>query len=381
MKMLCGFFLLLFTMNLQVNCADVSIYGSPESVNAKGTVTSVTDNSSSTQLISEASESEANQPVVTPVPEKAKEFPPGGFYVVLRSYFPKIPDLSKTVVQPTKEGEEARPMKPSEWLATQSVEALEWVPSDKPMFVYFPKEWDNPLNDKSKLTKGLKVSAPATMEFTNKEGVSAKITGAILYQVEGTFDTQEELIQAFPQPTPEGQPATVPNIELVDATTGIFGTNEANDVGSFVTSIGPLEADWSKEHITLAKQFIHDLLEKLGCFIATVVFETPDAPQLNVLREFRDKILMTSPEGALLVGYYYQHGPYWARDLRHHPVIKAMLRPIFVSAAFVLENLNLENPTTKAVFHELVDWVEWCASPLIENEQPPTLLDPTNPNP
>ena len=46
--------------------------------------------------------------------------------------------------------------------------------------------------------------------------------------------------------------------------------------------------------------------------MATVVYGDPLAPQLRVLRRFRDKVLMRFEAGRRLVSFYYRYGPGWA---------------------------------------------------------------------
>ena len=45
--------------------------------------------------------------------------------------------------------------------------------------------------------------------------------------------------------------------------------------------------------------------EPAGCFVATVVYGNPEAPQVQVLREFRDTVLMEHPIGRRFVDFYY----------------------------------------------------------------------------
>lgn len=49
--------------------------------------------------------------------------------------------------------------------------------------------------------------------------------------------------------------------------------------------------------------------KKSGCFIATAAYGTPQAPQIDVLRQFRDERLMTDPFGRACVKGYYTLSP------------------------------------------------------------------------
>lgn len=65
---------------------------------------------------------------------------------------------------------------------------------------------------------------------------------------------------------------------------------------------------------------------KAGCFIATVVYSDPDAPQLSTLREYRDNSLMNSLLGRALVYFYYLASPPIAAWLIHQPRCAGLVR-------------------------------------------------------
>lgn len=54
-------------------------------------------------------------------------------------------------------------------------------------------------------------------------------------------------------------------------------------------------------------------MSKKGCFIATAVYGDYDAPEVLVLRAFRDKSLMKNSIGRLLVAIYYAISPSLAK--------------------------------------------------------------------
>jgi hypothetical protein len=75
------------------------------------------------------------------------------------------------------------------------------------------------------------------------------------------------------------------------------------------------------------------LLEKGGCFIATAVYGSYDAPEVGVLRHFRDAVLATNLLGRRLVRGYCCVSPPIARLLGRHCglcrfVRAALMQPI-----------------------------------------------------
>jgi hypothetical protein len=62
------------------------------------------------------------------------------------------------------------------------------------------------------------------------------------------------------------------------------------------------------------------------CFIATAAYGYYSAPQVRVLRAFRDKYLLTNAPGRAFVHWYYRNSPPAARYISMHPVWKAVVR-------------------------------------------------------
>jgi len=63
-----------------------------------------------------------------------------------------------------------------------------------------------------------------------------------------------------------------------------------------------------------------------GCFIATAAYGTPMAKEIEILREFRDKYLMTNPVGKGLVEFYYRVSPPIAEFITKYPSLKPIVR-------------------------------------------------------
>jgi hypothetical protein len=68
------------------------------------------------------------------------------------------------------------------------------------------------------------------------------------------------------------------------------------------------------------------------CFIATAAYGYSSAPEVKVLRAFRDRYLLTSVPGRMFVQWYYQHGPAAATFLNDHPEYKPLVRAALMPA-------------------------------------------------
>jgi hypothetical protein len=66
------------------------------------------------------------------------------------------------------------------------------------------------------------------------------------------------------------------------------------------------------------------------CFIATAAYGTDMANQLNILREFRDQVLLKSAVGARFVETYYELSPPVANFIAKSDFLRAAVRVLFV---------------------------------------------------
>jgi Periplasmic copper-binding protein (NosD) len=69
-----------------------------------------------------------------------------------------------------------------------------------------------------------------------------------------------------------------------------------------------------------------------GCFIATAAYGSYSAPEVQALRAFRDRYLLTNSAGSAFVRWYYEHGPVAAAYLEAHPGYKHMVRTALMPA-------------------------------------------------
>ena len=80
-------------------------------------------------------------------------------------------------------------------------------------------------------------------------------------------------------------------------------------------------------------------LPNTGCFIATAAYGAPDALPVRILREFRDRRLLTHPAGRAVVAWYYRTSPALAAWLNEHPAAKPAVRmglePVIATAAII----------------------------------------------
>ena len=80
--------------------------------------------------------------------------------------------------------------------------------------------------------------------------------------------------------------------------------------------------------------------EDEGCFIATVAYGTDTAQEIDILREFRDEILLSNGLGAQFVSFYYRTSPPIADFISQHDALRIIVREGFVDPIVAILNLS-----------------------------------------
>ena len=107
--------------------------------------------------------------------------------------------------------------------------------------------------------------------------------------------------------------------------------------------IGPLTESTLSSELNSTPQEILAFpeLPDNGCFIATAAYSSDWAAEVRLLRDFRDRYLLTNRPGRWFVRWYYANSPPAARYLEAHPrvkpLVRALLLPMVAMAALMLE--------------------------------------------
>ena len=76
------------------------------------------------------------------------------------------------------------------------------------------------------------------------------------------------------------------------------------------------------------------------CFIATAAYGTDTAQELDILREFRDGVLLSNSLGSQFVAFYYTFSPPIADFISQHDVLRTIVRGGFVGPIVTILNLS-----------------------------------------
>jgi hypothetical protein len=74
------------------------------------------------------------------------------------------------------------------------------------------------------------------------------------------------------------------------------------------------------------------------CFVATAAYGTGAVEEINLLREFRDVVLLANDPGAGFVSLYYQIGPPIAEVISQHEFLRAAVRGGFIAPIVAILN-------------------------------------------
>jgi len=75
-----------------------------------------------------------------------------------------------------------------------------------------------------------------------------------------------------------------------------------------------------------------------GCFIATAAYGTPMHADLDTLRDFRDRFMLTNRPGQALVHFYYRYSPPMADYIAERDWLRAVVRGLLAPIIYTIKN-------------------------------------------
>jgi hypothetical protein len=102
-----------------------------------------------------------------------------------------------------------------------------------------------------------------------------------------------------------------------------------------------------------------DLPDK-GCFVATAAFGADWSAEVQVLRDFRDRYLVTNQPGRSFVRWYYRYGPVAAAMISEFDYVRAVVR-VLLWPAVIFALLILSAPPVAGVILLILSFALWAA--------------------
>jgi len=172
----------------------------------------------------------------------------------------------------------------------------------------------------------------------NRSGVTASGTGTTLtldgngdgtFESSGapgdtfvtTYNTAGTFTAAAPAPVADAaeNPRAQEDKDFEDQILAVLQTGSRKEaIHRYMALTG--EAEDQARHVVDHIAMTNGIQKKGRCFIATACYGSYDAPEVQVLRRFRNERLLPSPAGAGLVRLYYWLSPPLARAIAERPL-------------------------------------------------------------
>jgi hypothetical protein len=168
---------------------------------------------------------------------------------------------------------------------------------------------------------GANEAVAATLSSAFDSCVVLTVNEGIQQALNAGRDFLSGLLGAPSEPPPEEQ--TSLKARVVACVTGEIDHIEG------VLDAGEAALDAAVADIKASQQMGEDFLEAFfsgECFIATAAYGTRSAVQIDVLRDFRDEVLMMSAAGRDFVGFYYAASPPLADFIARHEALRTVVR-------------------------------------------------------
>jgi phage shock protein A len=123
------------------------------------------------------------------------------------------------------------------------------------------------------------------------------------------------------------------------------------EVGSLkrqLRSIG-IRMDRTREGLQLYRRAHSQHFRSRGCFISTVVYGTPLAPELDTLRWFRDEVMGSSSMGKILVSHYSRFSPETAHRMMTRPLAREKVAPYVGLSLSLIGNIRASRKFSRRI--------------------------------
>lgn len=128
---------------------------------------------------------------------------------------------------------------------------------------------------------------------------------------------------------------------LANGTEYYFVAATVDEAGNVQYFANPTKLAADPELYVATPENVIGLLQGEQCFIATAAFGSKQAWQVELLRNFRDQVLLKSQLGKEFVKFYYKNSPPLANAISKRPwakqVVRAALWPVTLTASLILD--------------------------------------------
>ncbi len=300
--------------------------------------------------------SEIATPIATPEPIIQPRNEP--FYIAFRMYFPDIQGKSEF-----PEGSDY-----DQYLRNFNTSNITYKSNEDANLIMHISGDALRVYDKSAFVPGKKYSQEIRMTVLSEEIKKVlnkhTIDGAFLLEVASVFGNVNELKGSYPKAGTEEQP-----VMEISNSQGTYTYHQESEAGSGKIWGGRLVEGWPAR----MKQKNLELVKILFnfCFIATVVYQDWNAPELDTLRFYRDTVLARSEAGKRVIRAYYKYGPLLALKVYKYERVRPLLRVLFDGSVRIIGNVTEDpnnHPYAEFAMNTAVDLIDKLAVFLDEDD-------------
>ena len=142
--------------------------------------------------------------------------------------------------------------------------------------------------------------------------ISSQAGGTVISPGEGTFNYEKGTVVRV---------AVVPEVDY----RFMYWAGDVSTVNCIFCPVTTITVE--RDHAIIA---VFEYVRPRYCFVATAAYSTPNAAQIEVLREFRDVVLLESRAGSRFVGWYYAASPPIAEVIDGNEVLRTLARVLVV---------------------------------------------------
>ena len=142
--------------------------------------------------------------------------------------------------------------------------------------------------------------------------ISSRVGGSVISPGEGTFNYEKGTVVHV---------AAVPDVDY----RFMYWAGDVSTLACIYCPATTITVE--RDHTIIA---VFEYVRPRYCFVATAAYGTPTAAQIEVLREFRDVVLLESRAGSRFVAWYYAAGPPMAEVIEGNEVLRTLARVLVV---------------------------------------------------
>jgi hypothetical protein len=253
-----------------------------------------------------------------------------------------------------------------EWDITQIVR--DWVENGKPNFgiilhqtdivnssenqaiLFYSKEYSDP-----NLTPQLILSvSPPPLSITTNLLSDGTVGTAYSQTLSATGGTPPYTWSIISGSLPAG-------LSLNSSTGVISGTSTTAGTSNFTVQVTDVDSNTATKALSITINISGPPPGVYTCFIATAAYGSYLDPHVAILRQFRDKYLVTNWLGNRMVSLYYQYSPPIAHVIAQHELLKTIVKfgllPLVVISAFCLKTTMVQKFITLMLIFSLIELV------------------------